>query len=241
VLDLIADPDWRVKQELLENVNIPASKFSSLIKLLSYLIGDSHSRVRGQADRLILELGIVECGGSSLEAQRKKLEKQYRVQLLRGASANKDIDSRWLGVDVEEHPIPVISEDADSVGVSLADLQPEAEEEEEEASPQLDLMAALLKARDDAAPQEPISAAPVDPDIDIDVEKSLPNTEKFMLVLKKLSKGTKRGISLKRIKKEASSLEMSEEEVDETLGQLERDGLVYRSSRGTIKRVDIEL
>ncbi|MHA1909590.1 MAG: hypothetical protein ACW98Y_19985 [Candidatus Thorarchaeota archaeon] len=241
VMDIIADPDWRVKQELLENVNIPESKFSSLTRVLSYMIGDSHSRVRGQADRLILELGVTECTGSNLESQRKKLEKQFRVQLLRGASSNKDIDSKWLGVEVEDHPIPIILEEGEAEGVSLADLQPVPEEKEEPASPQIDLMAALLKARGDAAPQDPIAAAAVEPEQDLDVESSLPNTEKFMLLLKKLSKGTKRGVNLKRIKSEASSLEMSDEEVDEALEQLERDGLVYRSKGGTIKRVDIEL
>ncbi|MHA2425894.1 MAG: HEAT repeat domain-containing protein [Candidatus Thorarchaeota archaeon] len=243
VMDIIADPDWRVKQELLESVNIPDSKFSSLVKVLSYLIGDSHSRVRGQADRLILELGITECLGSNLDVQRKKLEKQFRVQLLRGASANKDIDSMWLGVEVEDHPIPFISDDIEEEGVSLSDLQPASEEKETpEPSPKLDLMAALLKARTDAAPQEPIIPTSNEQDESgIEVEVSLPNTEKFMLTLKKLSKGKKRGVSLKRIKKECSSLEMSEEEVDEALAQLERDGLVYRSSSGTIKRVDIEL
>ncbi len=241
VMDIVADPDWRVKQELLESVNISDSKFSSLVKILSYMIGDSHSRVRGQADRLILELGVSECVGSKLETQRNKLQKQFRTQLLRGASANKDIYSRWLGVEVEEHPIPIISDEGEEEGVSLLDLQP-IEKEEKTSSPKLDLMAALLRAREDASPQESIiPSLDQEDDEELEFDSSLPNTEKFMLILKKLSKGAKRGVSLKRIRKEASSLEMSEEELDEALSELERDGLVYRSSSGTIKRVDIEL
>ncbi len=241
VMDIVADPDWRVKQELLESINIPNSKFSSLVKVISYMIGDSHSRVRGQADRLILELGITECGGSKIETQRKKLEKQFRVQLLRGASANKDIESSWLGVEVEDHPIPFISEEGEEEGVSLLDLQPATEEKKEPASPKLDLMAALLKARVDSGPRESIIPSSEAEEEELEVVSSLPNSEKFMQLLKKLSKGANRGVSLERIKKEASSHEMSEEEVEEALEQLERDGIVYRSSSGTIKRVDFEL
>ena len=61
-----------------------------------------------------------------------------------------------------------------------------------------------------------------------------------MQIIKKLTKGKKRGVSLEKIIDEASSLEMSKDEVEEALNQPEKDGIVYRSSSGTIKRVDIE-
>jgi len=240
IMDIVADPDWRVKQELLESTNISESKLTSLLKILGYLVSDSHSRVRGQADRVILMLGVQECQDEDLESQRKKLEKTFRVQLLRAAGNNKDIDSKWLGVEIEEHPIPYISDDVeDPNGISLSDIAPK-EEAKEETSPKLDLMAALLKAKEDAVPKEPPIPAPIEEIYTEEIEKSLPPTEKFMHILKKLSKGSKRGVSLERIKDEASSLEMSKEETEEALTQLEKDGIVYRSSSGTIKRVDIE-
>lgn len=241
VMDIVADPDWRVKQEFLESINIKESKLSSLLKILGYLVADSHSRVRGQADRTILLLGIHPCQDSDLESQRKRLEKAFRTQLLRAASTNKDIDSEWLGVDVEEHPIPFLAEDIeDPNGISLSDIAPKEHLEEEESSPTLDLMAALLKAKDQATPKVPPIPTPVEETFSEAIENSLPPTEKFMHILKKLTKGTKRGVSLDKIMDEASSLEMSKEEVDEALSQLEKDGIVYRSSSGTIKRVDIE-
>ncbi len=241
VMDIVADPDWRVKQELLESIDIRISKLTSLMKILGYLVADSHSRVRGQADRTILLLGIVPCEDTELEDQRKKLEKAFRTQLLRAASNNKDIDSSWLGVDIEEHPIPFISDDVeDPNGISLSDIAPKEEVKEEESSPKLDLMAALLKAKDDATVKQPPIPTPMEESFTEEIEKSLPPTEKFMHILKRLTKGKKRGVSLEKIVDEASSVEMSKEEVEEALNQLEKDGIVYRSSNGTIKRVDIE-
>ena len=241
VMDIVADPDWRVKQEFLEAINIEDSRFSSLVKILSYFVGDSHSRVRGQADKVILTMGVTTCGGSNLEAQRKKLEKQFRVQLLRAASTNRDIDSRWLDVEIEDHPIPFIPDEGDEEGLSLADLQPEPEKKEEPVSPKLDLMAALLKAQDDSTPQPPLIPISMEEDNEEDdIGSGLPPTERFMHILKKLSKGKKKGVSLTRIKEHASSLEMSNEEVEEALVQLEKDGIVYRLKSGAIKRVDMD-
>ncbi|MDF1541180.1 MAG: hypothetical protein P1Q69_19940, partial [Candidatus Thorarchaeota archaeon] len=221
--------------------NIQKSRFSSLIKILSYFIGDSHSRVRGQADRIILTMGITECSGSNLETQRKKLEKQFRTQLLRAAGSNRDIDSRWLGVEIEEHPIPIMSDESEEQGISLADLQPEPETKEKPVAPKLDLMAALLKARQDSSTQSPPIPTPPDDEIEENIESSLPPSQKFLQILKKLSGETTRGVSLKRIKDKASSYEMSDEEVEEALTQLEKDGLVYRTKGGSIKRVEMDI
>ncbi|MFW9921073.1 MAG: HEAT repeat domain-containing protein [Candidatus Thorarchaeota archaeon] len=241
VMDIVADPDWRVKQELLESIDIHESKLTSVLKILGYLVADSHSRVRGQADRTILLLGSHPCHDTDLDTQRRKLEKTFRVQLLRAAPNNKDINSEWLGVEIDDHPIPFISDDTDYPnGISLSDIEPKEEPKEEESSPKLDLMAALLKAKEDVAPKEPPIPTPIDESFTEEIEKSLPPTEKFMQILKKLAKGKKRGVTLEKIIDEASSLEMSKEEVEEALTQLEKDGIVYRSSSGTIKRVDIE-
>ncbi len=242
VMDIVADPDWRVKQELIESIDISRSNLSNVMKILSYMVADSHSRVRGQADRTILLLGCEPCKDMDLETQRVKLEKQFRTQLLRAAPKNRDIDSRWLGIEIDDHPIPILNESSDEpAGISLIDISSKTTEEKAVESPKSDLLAALLKAKEKAVLKEPIIPDVVEEVIVDDIEMSLPATEKFMQVLKKLSGKSGRGVSLDRIKREASSLEMSEEEVDEALGQLEKDGIVYRSSRGTIKRVDIEL
>ncbi|MFW9956315.1 MAG: HEAT repeat domain-containing protein [Candidatus Thorarchaeota archaeon] len=243
IMDLIADPDWRVKQELLEAINLQESRFSGILKILRYVVKDSHSRVRGQAERAILLLGITPCQGSKIEVQRKKIEKLYRSQLLKAASVNRDVDSRWLGVEVEEHPIPFIPEDSEAEeGVSLLDLKPEMKEDVEQEKPKLDLMAALLQARDAATPQQTVIEEQKDIDeSDTGINSGLLPAEKFLLLLKRLTTDKTRGVSLARLKKNAGTVEMSEEEVEEVLIQLEKDGLVYRSSKGSIKRVDMEL
>jgi hypothetical protein len=242
VMEIVADPEWRVKQALLEAIDISSSKLSSLISILSYLVADSHSRVRGQAERTMLLMGNTPCAGSTLETQRKRVEKQFRQHLLKAAGLNLDVDSKWLGVEIEEDPIPYISETADGPeGVSLLDLQPETEQAEEPTG-KLDLMAALLKARSQASAEpEPEEEPEVEFTENIESAKTLPNTDKFLLLLKQTGGHSARGVSLTRLKKEASSLEMSEAELEEALSELEKDGIVYRSSKGTVKRVDIEL
>ncbi|MCK5303579.1 MAG: HEAT repeat domain-containing protein, partial [Candidatus Thorarchaeota archaeon] len=76
VMDLIADPDWRVKQGLLEYLHIASSKFSSLLRILGYLVTDSHKRVRGLAERSLLMLGAKPCSDSDLDSQRTKIMKR---------------------------------------------------------------------------------------------------------------------------------------------------------------------
>ena len=138
IMELVGDSNWQVKQALLENINIPHSKFTAIAKMLSYLVKETHTRVRGQAGRTLLLLGSVKCLDSNLSEQRKKIEKRYRTQLLKAAQANKDLDAEWLGVKSEkEDPMQDIlkkvsmddisidsdtSEKPEPVGVSLSDL-----------------------------------------------------------------------------------------------------------------------
>lgn len=242
VMDIVADPDWRVKQGLLEAISIGECRFSSLMRVLGYMVVDSHSRVRGQADRVILSLGTIACRNSELETQRKKLEKQFRTQLLRAAANNKDIDSTWLGVEIEGHPIPFIAEDMEeSEGISLSEISPKDESKDTEPTSKMDLLSALLQARDEAGPKEPPPPSTPQEAGSEEIDASLPPTDKFLQILKKLSPTNSKGVSLKRIVEHAGTIGMSELEVNEALSELEKDGIVYRLNKGTIKRVDIEL
>ncbi|TFH10783.1 MAG: hypothetical protein E4H14_01905 [Candidatus Thorarchaeota archaeon] len=136
VMELVADSKWQVKQGLLENLNLQSSKISPLLAVLSHLMAESHTRVRAQAERTLLLLGTIACEDSTLKEQRKRLEKQFRSQLLKAAQANKDIDVRWLGIerdasdpmiDIMKRVSPIVDE-PDSIdpsrpeGVSLADF-----------------------------------------------------------------------------------------------------------------------
>ncbi len=243
VMEIVADPDWRVKQALLENINIEESRFTSILKILGYMITDSHSRVRGQAERIMLQLGSIECHKSTLEKQRKRIEKKYRRQLLRAAGKNQDVDASWLGVEIIEDPIPYI-EDGDleeDDGVSLADLH-RKDGEKEEPKEKVDLMAALLQARKDASDGKRESkekSIPLEIDMDA-VDSSSPTTDRFLLILKKLSQNNTVEVTMDDLKEHGPEVELSAEEVVEALEELEKEGIVYRSSKGTVKRVDID-
>jgi hypothetical protein len=253
VMDIIADTDWRVKQGLLENINIHSSKYPSLIRILGYAVADSHKRVRGLAERQLLLLGQTPCLNSDVETQRKKLLRQYRTQLLRAAPANKDVDSGWLGVEVSEDPIPIFPESEEAavgaellsdqpVGVSLEDLSPVTTSAgEEPAAPKIDLMAALLSARKAATPDPTSDTAGRITSIDTAIDTSLPPTDKFLQLLKKLSGKSNRGVSIDKLREEGAAANMTVKEIDKTLSELEKDGIVYRSSKGNVRRADIDL
>lgn len=247
VLDLIADPDWRVKQALLESANIHVSKLSSLLKVISYLVKDSHTRVRGQAERTLLTMGTFACIDSTLDVQRKKIEKRYRKQILHAASTNQDINSSWLGTKIDKDLIPFLPEDTvaadEPLGVSLADIEPVDKTKKEEPKPAstLDLMAALKAARVSASPKTSPTMAK-EPSESIDkIDSSMPSSEKFMIILKRLGGPKNKSVSITKLKENASSSEMSEEELEEVIEQLEKDGMIYKERKGkTIRRADMD-
>ncbi|MHA1481466.1 MAG: HEAT repeat domain-containing protein [Candidatus Thorarchaeota archaeon] len=247
VLDLIADPDWRVKQALLESANIHVSKLSSLLKVISYLVKDSHTRVRGQAERTLLTMGTFACIDSTLDVQRKKIEKRYRKQILHAASTNQDIDSSWLGTKIDKDPIPFLPEDTvladEPLGVSLADIAPveKAKKEEPKPASTLDLMAALKAARATASPETAQSVTKDSTDSEDKIDSSIPASEKFMIILKRLGGPDNLAVSLVKLKKHASTAEMSEEELQEAIAQLEKDGMIYKERKGKkIRRADMD-
>ncbi|MHA1735989.1 MAG: hypothetical protein ACTSV8_06440 [Candidatus Thorarchaeota archaeon] len=237
VLDLLADADWRVKQALLENVDLRRSKFTAVLKMLGYVVTDSHARVRGAAERLILQLGATECPGSDLETQRKRIEKKFRKQLLRAAPLNTDIDSSWLGIDLgAESPIPVIEDTGEAAeGVSLSDIT-----EEKKTGPPpstLDLLAALRGARDAAkaeSTQSVMSALDRMPD-----ESSV--SDMVVDTLRSLSKSLGKDVPVESLRKELLAKGVSEKDFDEAMKALERDGIVYRSGKGTVSYVEMDL
>ncbi len=162
VMDLVADSKWQVKQALLENLNIESSKIMPLLTVLSHLMAESHARVRAQAERILLLLGITTCDESTLEDQRKRLEKQFRTQLLKATQANKDIDVSWLGIERDQSD-PMIEimkrvstmedkldtskiTDEDPEGVSLADFTKVEKVEKPDNDEQLREEAAKLQA-----------------------------------------------------------------------------------------------
>ena len=254
VMDIVADADWRVKQAFLKDLNIASSKFAALLKVLGYLVGDSHTRVGGLAERCLLRLGSEPCRGSTIEAQQKRIEKEFRAHLLKAADANKDIQSGWLGVSlVETSPIPVFSEQEEeetkgierAQGVSLEDIggpRPGTTPESQKDS-RLDLMAALIGARKAAkAPESPPkqepSLAEEAPPLPVSGSTA---TDRFMMLLRSMTAISGKEVSISKLKENAVSSGMTDHEFDTTLEQLERDGIVYRSRKGSVSIVDMEV
>ena len=244
VMDLIADPDWRVKQGLLEHLHIASSSFSSLLRILGYLITDSHKRVRGLAERSLLMLGAETCSGSDLDSQRAKIMKRYRTQLLRAAPVNQDIDSQWLGIDYgETQSIPFIGETTEEPeGVSLVDIAP-TEPKQAAAPAKLDLLSALLSAKKaastDSVPPFSIGVKPTP--VPTVIDQSLPPRQKFVEALKQIASEGNKNVPLDVLKERCSSSGLSKAQFEKALSKLEREGVIYRSKKGTVSYVDMDM
>lgn len=257
VMELVADANWQVKQALLENLKIEETKMPALFTVMSHLLAESHTRVRAQAERTLLLLGIEACEGITLKDQRKKLEKKFRSQLLKAAQANKDIDVKWLGIE-RKQPDPMteimemVSSDAESLeapetsesapeGVSLADFTmektktSESQINEDEKSI---LLSALLGAQKIAIEEQPAKKKDTD---SLLLDPTLPATSRFILVLQKIAEDVGKDVPLNALLTSCVEAGLSEEDFNKALNELEKQGIVYRSKKDTVSYVDIEL
>ena len=248
VMELVGDPKWQVKQALLEKLNTRISKFSSLLKILSFLVKESNDRVRTQAERTLLILGSEKCTDTTVSEQRRKLENQYRPQLLRAAKANKDLETVWLGVDletiekedvVEEMKIQI---DHEPVGLTLVDIASKGQSEDEpivKGEEKSVLMAALLGAKKQSTAEvEETQAIHAD---DLPLDPTIPASSKFLLLLQRMTDKVGKDVPLNDILTKAEESGITEDEFDEIIVEFEKQGIIYRSSKGTVSYVDIEL
>jgi len=258
IMELVGDSNWQVKQALLENLNIQNSKFTALSKILNFLVKETHTRVRGQAERTLLLLGSIKCQDSTLTEQRQKLEKQFRAQLLKSAQNNKDLDSEWLGIKLEkvdpmDEIMKMVSSESDSmeidkldepepVGVSLSDFTAPSSSGEEtilEEKEKSMLLSALLGAQKKSR-EEP-EEKPVVKLLDIPLDSTIPPTSKFLLLLQRISETTGKDVPVNDLLTRAEEVGMSGEEFEKAMEELEKQGIIYRSSKGTVSYVDMEL
>lgn len=261
VMELVADGNWQVKQALLENLDIKRSKIAPLLTVLSHLVAESHARVRAQAERTLLILGTEPCDDSTLEEQQKRLQKKFRTQLLKATQANKDVDTKWLGIETEQ-PDPMIDilkrisveetgdeEEVDTFeqpqGVSLSDFTKDEEKKSTGKSEPLSeadkssLLSALLGAKDSSIDQEPET---IQSDIvDIELDPTIPASSRFILILQKVSEEVGKDVPLDVLQARGIAAGMKDEEFFRALSELEEQGIIYRSSKGTVSYVDIEL
>jgi hypothetical protein len=262
VMELVADSKWQVKQGLLENLNLENSKLTPLFTVLSHLLAESHTRVRAQAERTLLLLGLTPCEGMSLEDQRKRLEKQFRSQLLKATRTNKTIDVRWLGIEIDgSDPMADImkkispledqletEESSGPEGVSLADFAKEEKEELKESAESADelneedksaLLSALLGAQKSSTPVPPVIVDDVSEPQEFD--PTIPYSSRFVLVLQKISSEVGKEVPIDMLKTECEKSGLSDKEFTKALAELEEQGIIYRSSKKTVSYADYDL
>ncbi|MFO7836532.1 MAG: HEAT repeat domain-containing protein [Candidatus Thorarchaeota archaeon] len=250
VMDLVSDPDWRVKQALLNNLSIEKSRLTSIIKVLGYFVADSHTRVRTLAERAILRLGVEKCNSSSLEEQRSRIQHRFRKELLRAASRNSDINSEWLGVsESNADPIPYIpdTEEGESesqkapIGVSLDDIESIKPEEPKQSDSKKSLLSALLDEKEKTQGEDKtIEEDDIDARVQA-IDSDLIPSERFVRLLKILSETSKGGVSLDMLKERAKEVRIDDDTIDKIISDLEKQGIIYSSGDGTISYVDLEL
>ncbi|MGY5865422.1 MAG: hypothetical protein RTV41_12525 [Candidatus Thorarchaeota archaeon] len=257
VMELVGDSKWQVKQALVDNLNVHDSKFSAVSKILSFLVKESHDRVRARAERTLLILGSEKCKDTSIKEQRKKLEKQYRTQLLRAAEANKDLDAEWLGVDMKKidpmHEImKKVTEEKEAVskktgheepvGFSLADISSKKDEGADAATPEGEeksvLMAALLGAQKQSV--EEIEEPPISDSDDLSLDPTIPPSSKFLLLLQRMSDKVGKEVPLNDLLTKAEESGMTKEEFDAAADELEKQGIIYHSKKGTVSYADLK-
>ena len=256
VMELVGDSNWQVKQAMLDSLNVRSSRFSAVFKILSYLVKESHDRVRARAERTLLILGSEKCDDTALNEQREKLEKQYRPQLLRAAEANKDLDAEWLGVDMkkidpmheimtkvtEEDDEESVAETDDSpVGFTLADIASKTQDDEGpivEGEDKSILLSALLGAQKKSQEEH---ETPEVLDEDLPMDPTIPPTSKFLLLLQRMSEKVGKDVPINDLLTRAEESGMDEFEFEYAMNELEKQGIIYRSSKGTVSYVDIEL
>jgi hypothetical protein len=243
VRQVLNDPDWRVKQALVESIDIGQSRFTRLLRILEILVVDSHKRVHGSARRLLLRLGTEACENSDIMTQRERLMKRFRNQLLKAAPSNKDIDSSWLGVEIaEDGAIPYISpEDSQDT------TQPEPIGIIDFAPPEKDLRTALmmkmLDTKESSVPPLKIDDTKTAAKRSRKSRKArskLSAPARFLALMDRLSADLGKELPLAVIRVKAPEIEMSEGELDKVLDELVKEGTVYMVDNETVSRVDIQ-
>lgn len=262
IMELVADSKWQVKQGLLENLNLENSKLTPLFTVLSHLLAESHTRVRSHAERTLLLLGLTPCDGMSLEDQRKRLEKQFRSQLLKATRTNKTIDVRWLGIEIDGldpmadimekiSPLedqPDTTESSRPEGVSLADFAKEKKEEPKESAENVEelneedksaLLSALLGAQKSTTSVPPVI---IDDDSETqEYDPTIPYSSRFIIVLQKTSAEVGKEVPIDMLQNECEKAGLSDKEFTKALAEFEEQGIIYRSSKKTVSYADIDL
>jgi len=101
------------------------------------------------------------------------------------------------------------------------------------------LLSALLGAQKKSIEEPEVSEA-IDMQ-DLPLDPTIPPTSKFLLLLQRMSEITGKDVPVNDLLIKAEESGMNESEFDDAMNELEKQGIIYRSSKGTVSYVDIEL
>jgi hypothetical protein len=168
------------------------------------------------------------------------------------------LDAEWLGIEIEKvdpmHEIMTkvtvdekagvldVSPEAEPVGLSLADLAAPSSTDEDTVLEEKDksiLLGALLGAQKKSM-EEPEQPPEIDSQ-ELPLDPTIPPTSKFLLLLQRMSDAVGKDVPVNDLLTKAEESGMSEKEFEDAMGELEKQGIIYRSSKGTVSYVDIEL
>jgi hypothetical protein len=127
-------------------------------------------------------------------------------------------------------------------GVSLEDIGGTRFAREPKQDANVDLMAALIGARDAAKSQRSMpaeEATKTGPEPTM-TEKGFSPVDTFMRLLRSMTAVSGKEVEISRLRDSAASSGLDDREFESTLEQLERDGLVYKSGKDRLSVVDME-
>ena len=145
-------------------------------------------------------------------------------------------------VTEEEVDDPTTDIDDAPVGFTLADISSKTQSEEVPVVDEEDksiLLGALLGAQKKSQ-EEPGESAEIDSQ-DLPLDPTIPPTSKFLLLLQRMSETSGKDVPVNDLLTKAEESGMNEDEFEEAMNELEKQGIIYKSSKGTVSYVDIEL
>ena len=99
-------------------------------------------------------------------------------------------------------------------------------------------MAALLGAQKESTTESEITQG-IHAD-DLPLDPTIPSSSKFLLLLQRMSDKVGKDVPLNDILTKAEESGITEEEFEEIIVEFEKQGIIYRSSKGTVSCVDLE-
>ena len=128
------------------------------------------------------------------------------------------------------------------VGFTLADISSKTQSDDVpvvEGEDKSILLGALLGAQKKSV-EETDTPSEIDSQ-DLPLDPTIPPTSRFLLLLQRMSESVGKDVPVNDLLTKCEESGMDEDEFENAMIELEKQGIIYRSSKGTVSYVDIEL